>query len=1269
MEEKTLKRRLQKTLLVASKLKNRLVFEEEVNKELGRKNHKLKKQLEEYEKQYDALAKVIFKLDPFIVEMVGETSCQQDDKSTTTNQRKQSLKPSGKVDIKVEWQVLKSMVIKIPGRDEEESVDEEYPPLLPRSLALSPQRNTSITVPQAYELAAAVASSITSSISSIGRPRSYRKRDSLFLQVPELMASHSNVRRSTETLSPPDQTQVTHSLGGLFPPEKDPSRSSSPFLPQGGEESEPKEPTIAMPMTLNDAVLVAPPSPGSRYVPLFEHFLVVGASVEAAQELALQLHSFEGETISSRLKKTLGGFLNSPKILGVARSNSSGPGQLETLPRRLSEPVDAPSIANPDNSQGNAESNVVGSPPKAASQDIFSLSSLTGTRGDRSRTKSVDSVQPPEDGSAHSTSSSASTGRSLFSSMFGGGGGNASNNAVRTTSLSMSGGRTASGENIAVPEVPKTGRVSDFVFAGGSAISQMFTSRSTRQPSTATAPPSIANGVATVSNPSTTTSTSLSAGVSLSGVALMAASSDHGLSTDDDNSPSNSSCSSPDNQAIVNAVVGASVAEEEEVVGDQSQPSSSVKDEKEAVTPKEDSLQTSTTPSAQQLILQVDKRSGIATVPGEVLFHYPPEAAIPPREVCDFCLPLGGKLRRLSNSKDEDSSVKEIFFGQRHGKRNEHCFIYLLEDKTGAGEGEDEETGANVSKLYVICVAVPRFLKVAINSSSTTSSGGQTTGTTTSNASVGSATGPSSMDFESFVCFAFLTRFPLFDFFFQVIFDLIGSERLLHLESLSSPQPQGVSQLLQSYEYLPRGLFEDVLGRLLVLPPPRFGETLTFPVSKELKVVSYLRPAPTNKNDSLPEHFIRAADWCLPPFLLHLPPDLIVWTISLLLCEAKVLVVGQEVGMVSCAIMSLLLLLQPLDWVAPVIPLLTNKMLDFIESPVPILAGIVLDGDLNAKVLDVQKILHLAQQDHNDIITAVLDLTTKEIYMSSIHSSLLSTLSLPDADLLTTRLCAHSPLPVKIGNGLTIAFPARAAKHKGCYTLSMEQQRVAACMHEVIVSHMISLVELVDESYKTMQEEEEQQQQLPIKINLNTDLMSATLEAKTTTTTATTRTPSTPKGSKIAEEEEENGGKADETDNEVVEYRFGDIGYSTPATATATTGVDETDDIKNNGNPSPSPQPTNPEGLVDLYNKIIGEDGVTNGSSTTNSQGSNNTTMTTAMQKTSSLFSMGSSGSLSSNTMQIITLHRNLFAGADEEEFMKRFLKTQICSEYLNSDR
>ena len=37
-------------------------------------------------------------------------------------------------------------------------------------------------------------------------------------------------------------------------------------------------------------------------------------------------------------------------------------------------------------------------------------------------------------------------------------------------------------------------------------------------------------------------------------------------------------------------------------------------------------------------------------------------------------------------------------------------------------------------------------------------------------------------EFESTVCYAFITRFPLFEFFFQVIFDLITVERLSFME-------------------------------------------------------------------------------------------------------------------------------------------------------------------------------------------------------------------------------------------------------------------------------------------------------------------------------------------------------------------------------------------------------------------------------------------------------------------------------------------------------
>jgi hypothetical protein len=78
--------------------------------------------------------------------------------------------------------------------------------------------------------------------------------------------------------------------------------------------------------------------------------------------------------------------------------------------------------------------------------------------------------------------------------------------------------------------------------------------------------------------------------------------------------------------------------------------------------------------------------------------------------------------------------------------------------------------------------------------------------------------------------------------------------------------------------------------------------------------------------DSVPEHVANAGDWALPVVLAWLPPELLVWTVGLLLSEAKVVVVGVEgdsgLGLVSAAVMGLVQLLQPLVWVAPLIPVL-----------------------------------------------------------------------------------------------------------------------------------------------------------------------------------------------------------------------------------------------------------------------------------------------------------------------------------------------------------
>jgi hypothetical protein len=58
-----------------------------------------------------------------------------------------------------------------------------------------------------------------------------------------------------------------------------------------------------------------------------------------------------------------------------------------------------------------------------------------------------------------------------------------------------------------------------------------------------------------------------------------------------------------------------------------------------------------------------------------------------------------------------------------------------------------------------------------------------------------------------------------------------------------------------------------------------------------------------------------------------------------LMCEVKLIIIGSDPATVSCAVIGLTSLLQPLKWVSPMIPIMPLKHIDFLESPVPIVAG------------------------------------------------------------------------------------------------------------------------------------------------------------------------------------------------------------------------------------------------------------------------------------------------------------------------------------------
>ena len=56
------------------------------------------------------------------------------------------------------------------------------------------------------------------------------------------------------------------------------------------------------------------------------------------------------------------------------------------------------------------------------------------------------------------------------------------------------------------------------------------------------------------------------------------------------------------------------------------------------------------------------------------------------------------------------------------------------------------------------------------------------------------------------------------------------------------------------------------------------------------------------------------------------------------------LCVGSDLHLVSAAVMGLQSLLTPLEWVAPAISVLPLKLLEFLECPVPLMAGLEVVG-------------------------------------------------------------------------------------------------------------------------------------------------------------------------------------------------------------------------------------------------------------------------------------------------------------------------------------
>eukprot|EP00602_Paraphysomonas_sp_CaronLab_P001950 CAMPEP_0185022060 /NCGR_PEP_ID=MMETSP1103-20130426/4783_1 /TAXON_ID=36769 /ORGANISM="Paraphysomonas bandaiensis, Strain Caron Lab Isolate" /LENGTH=1071 /DNA_ID=CAMNT_0027553963 /DNA_START=195 /DNA_END=3410 /DNA_ORIENTATION=+ len=448
---------------------------------------------------------------------------------------------------------------------------------------------------------------------------------------------------------------------------------------------------------------------------------------------------------------------------------------------------------------------------------------------------------------------------------------------------------------------------------------------------------------------------------------------------------------------------------------------------------------------------QSSDQQAVFTSDPEILYRFPQDADPPPSQICGFCLPSGAKLRYMDPS-ESDNDIVEILYGENHDERSSRCFIFILEDKTMdlSKAHPDDESGVDTGRTYGICVVHPRWLDPSKGESHVNRAN---RGIINHDGSAGR-----NIEFEASVCYCFITRFPLFDFFFKVLWNIISYERIVRMEHVSD-----LTNDRAAYEYCPTSVYDAVLEKLTAINPPRYNETLEFSIAPTVSTVTYIRSAPSTDN---PEHVVNAVEWALPPLVHWLSPKIIAWALGLLMCEVKLVIIGADPAIVSCAVIGLTSLLKPLQWVSPMIPIMPLKNIDFLEAPVPIIAGMVVDGDsvapqcLNSDAITPLSILRLCEDGES--VTAVLDLSVKDVYVLRSHSEVLPEMMFPGAEELIES----------VQNILTKQQPSRSCSsfddeslgtvrrdNKPNFTVNSEHMQMSRAVQECVGKHIRGLAD------------------------------------------------------------------------------------------------------------------------------------------------------------------------------------------------------------------
>ncbi|GAM18587.1 hypothetical protein SAMD00019534_017620 [Acytostelium subglobosum LB1] len=325
----------------------------------------------------------------------------------------------------------------------------------------------------------------------------------------------------------------------------------------------------------------------------------------------------------------------------------------------------------------------------------------------------------------------------------------------------------------------------------------------------------------------------------------------------------------------------------------------------------------------------------------ELLFYYPPNRPVPPK-AHEFCFP-NGISPFLIKRTPSCSSLNELLFGQQYLHSREHFYTFIL-------------TGD--PPLYGICITKPELLNTIPNFFHDKSHSLEKK--------------PIYIAIQRSYCF--LSKLPLFQAHFDALVYLLAQDRLITVtrelcsselnekkdnvrarnnkdnKTLLSPtlDANGLPILTRSQE-IDKELksFSNILDKNNLLDVLQYymeqtclsssGEQLKFTFPGETFMREYTLPVGNNIDEVHSKYII---EWGMLSLLTSLSLKTITTLLSAILLEQRVVFVCDDLSLLSTICLSMHSMMHPFKWQGLFVPVLPQALVDYLEAPVPFLAGV-----------------------------------------------------------------------------------------------------------------------------------------------------------------------------------------------------------------------------------------------------------------------------------------------------------------------------------------